>query len=512
MMADPDKPPALAPKGTVATLSLLAVASMVSGYFRELCLASILGAGRQADSYLAIMMIVRLACDIGPAAILSASVIPALSPLLGRPFAVRSHLLGLLLAATLAMSGFLVLGLHLAMPTLLAVLVPGFDGDARGMSQEMAWGLVWFIPLQSACVLLTLFLNAHGKFLAAAAAPVVSNAIFVLVLLVGRDSAPIPLMWSATLAGPGVSMILLGLAVRSLGTFGLAAQSETGKALRSLWTIAWPVLISMGLAGSTGLLMLCQLLLRREGSFAGEGAVAALAYAFRLYEIPVSLTANITATLALPSLSRLYANGSSDRLAEICRNIAEWGLLMLVPAAVLTAMEAPVLVDTLLAYGRFSAADAERTAAALTGFAPAILFEAGIVVFYRALYALHRPKWALSVSVAVLSSLVLIISAMPDPTIIGLALAFSCSMGAGLVLLMALLYRHLGGAILPFRGNGPALAGLLAISALAFVPLNYSPVLGGLIFVLAYVGGAFTLLPRHRAALLGLLRRRETPP
>lgn len=494
----------------MAALSFLTVASLVSGYFREFCLAATFGAGTQADAYLSVMTIVRIVCDIGPSAILLAGLVPVVSSLLDGPFPVRGHLLTVLLVATLVATGLLAAGLHFAMPGLLTILAPGFDAATREMGLAITDGLVWFLPLQSVSMLFALFLNAHGRFRAAAAAPLVSSGMFVAILTLGGSMDAASRLWAATLAGPGLTALLLGLRAWRLGPLTFAPSAAADRALRSFWEMVRPVLLSMGLVGSTGLLMLCQLLVRREGSFAGEGSVAALAYAFRVYEVPVSLTANIAATLALPSLSRLYAGGDTERLSGLCRGIAEWGLLLLVPVAVLTAMEAPFLVDILLAHGRFSPADAGRTAAALEGFAPAIVLEAGLVMFYRVLYAVHRPKSALAVSLVVIVSLVLGLALLPECGVASLTLAFCGSLAIGMAVLAAMLFRQMGGAVLPFHRNGAAVAGLLVACSMAGLPLGNYPMLGGGAFGLLYLVAFLVLLPDHRTALIKLLRRRSS--
>ncbi|MGE5477530.1 MAG: lipid II flippase MurJ [Bacteroidales bacterium] len=493
----------------MAALTGLTVASMVSGYLREMCLAAAFGAGALADAYLSVMTTIRLVCDCGPSAILLASVIPVVSSLLDRPARLRGHVLVVVLAVTLAVTCGMALALHFAMPALLTVLAPGFDAATRDTGLTLAALTVWFMPLQSASVLFSLFLNAHGRFRAAAAAPLVSNGVFVVVLTLAGERAA-DWLWIATLLGPGLTTVLLGLKAWRMGLFCFAPCPETRQALRALWETARPVLFSLGLAGSTGLVMICHLLVRRHGSLVGEGGVSALAYAFRLYEVPVSMTANIAATLVLPSLSRLHAAGSDTRLTEICRELAEWGLLLLVPVAAFTVLEASFLVDVLLAHGRFSAEDASRTAAALKRFAPAIVFESGIVVFYRVLYAVRRPKSALTVSLVIIGSLGGLLALLPAPEVTHPALAFSACFGLGMAVLAVILFRLLGPQVLPFhRGGGAAALLLLSACAAVCVLPAAPPLLAGLAFGLAYIAAFMAAMPRHRAALATLLFRRK---
>lgn len=111
----------------------------------------------------------------------------------------------------------------------------------------------------------------------------------------------------------------------------------------------------------------------------------------------------------------------------------------------------------LLAHGNFTSEDASQTAAALVGFAPAIVFEAGLVVFYRAFYAAHRTRAAMGVSLIVITTLGLLLTLIPIHTIQGLSLAFSTSLAIGMISVLVFLTYQTGCKIIPsppdFRTN-----------------------------------------------------------
>lgn len=495
-------------KKVVVPLLALSVASMFSSYFREIFFAAKFGTGFLADAYLSAFTIIRFVTDIVPCAVLLACVVPVVAGLLDRPLTVRRHLLSVLSLLTLAATGGLALLLDLAMPWLLTVAAPGFAETTRHTAITLADAMVWFLPLHSISFLFSLALNAHGRFRTAAAAPILSNGLFILVLALSGEQPGLGNLAFATLAGPGLTILLLGSNLARMGLLGFGASAEAEQALRSMWKIARPMLLTLGLGSSTGLLMICHLALRRQGSMAGEGSVAALAYAFRIYEVPVSLTANIAGTLLLPSLSALHGVASPQRLGDICRRLIEWGLLLLVPVVFVTMVDARLLVDIVLVRGRFSADAAVQTAEALRGFAPAILFEAGIVVFYRVLYAMRRPKTTLVTSLAVFCFLILTLMLIPPQQVGTLAQALSASFALGMLILAAVLYRQFGATVLPLLRPCLASAGAVAFGGAAWFALSVYPALGLLGFCVTYLTAGLLLLPSHRATLLGVLRHR----
>ena len=151
-------------KRVVVPLSVLTLVSMISSYFREIFIAAKFGTGFQADAYLSVATIVRFICDVGPCAVLLACVVPVVASLLEQPQSVRRHLVGVLTLISLGGTVLLALALYIAMPWLLSVAAPGFGVSARQASQELAVGLVWFLPLQTTSFLFSLILNAHGRF------------------------------------------------------------------------------------------------------------------------------------------------------------------------------------------------------------------------------------------------------------------------------------------------------------------------------------------------------------
>ncbi|WP_019647051.1 lipid II flippase MurJ [Novispirillum itersonii] len=487
---------------TVFTLYLLTLASMMSGYLREMSLATTFGAGSLTDSYLSVITIIRLVCDTIPSAMLLATIIPSVSSLLDRPERVRAHVLTVTVLTTAIMTLGLALLIWGCMPFLLPLLTPGFDPERLGIARSMTSAIVWFMPIHCTGMALTLFLNAHGRFRIAAATPLISNGVFILSLALTPDWDAVSRLWLATLSGPTLTVLLLGRQVIRQKLFYYAPSPEASVALRQIRITAWPVLFSLGLTSSIGLLMICQLMIRGYGSMMEGGTIAALSFAFRLYEVPVSMTANIAATLSLPILSRYYANGQQQDFTRVCRDLLEWGLLLLTPVAVFTALEAPSLVRILLAHGNFTSEDASQTAAALTGFAPAIVFEAGLVVFYRAFYAAHRTRAAMGVSLIVIATLGLLLTLIPIHTIQGLSLAFSTSLAIGMMSVLFLLTHQTGCKITPNLPSIITMIPLFFIAHIISILPERPPLVGGLGFMLLYSSAFLILFPKYRKSLI----------
>ncbi|HXF68551.1 MAG TPA: lipid II flippase MurJ [Thermoflexus sp.] len=133
------------------------------------------------------------------------------------------------------------------------------------------------------------------------------------------------------------------------------------------------------------------------------GAVAALAYGWRLMQVPQTLISTSLATVLLPTLSAHAARGDWEAL----RRDLGWALGI---AGALSALAGGVLwfggealVRGLLARGAFGEASVEAVGAALRMFAPGLLTYTLTELTARAFYARHdflRPLAAAAVGTA----------------------------------------------------------------------------------------------------------------
>jgi putative peptidoglycan lipid II flippase len=223
------------------------------------------------------------------------------------------------------------------------------------------------------------------------------------------------------------------------------------------------LLLSLGIGSTGGLLMASQLIIRSFAAAYGDGSIAALGYAFRLYEVPLSLIAGPAGTLVLPMVASLYAAGRFSEIGHVCQQIILWGLIVLFPAAFIAWGGADLIVHVLLRRGNFDADAAHITAEALRGFAPAVMTEAAFVVFFRVFYALRMPGRTVLAALITLASLVGLLLIIPNAAFISVPLCLSAAFTVTAFLLGCSLVSTLGWGALP---NGWQLVRWLASSAL----------------------------------------------
>lgn len=154
------------------------------------------------------------------------------------------------------------------------------------------------------------------------------------------------------------------------------ARSRSALDLR----FAGPVALAFGLISVQGIVD------RGIASRLGEGAVAALSYADRLFLLPVGF---VTSALAPAMLAVVIAHrneGGGGEGAAVVRTSRRLVALAL-PASFLLLAACPLVVDVVLGYGAFDTRSADLTVAALDGLAVGIAATSLALILYRTMQA-----------------------------------------------------------------------------------------------------------------------------
>ncbi|MEM1234459.1 MAG: murein biosynthesis integral membrane protein MurJ [Pseudomonadota bacterium] len=342
-----------------ATVGLWTMLSRILGFVRDIMIAAFLGAGPVAEAFVIAFALPNMFRRFFAEGAFNMAFVPLFSKKLeagddAEGFA-RDALTGLALLLII----FTTLALF-AMPWLVFAMASGFAGDARfelaTLYGRIAFPYILFISLAA---LASGVLNAAGYFVAAAAAPVLLNLLFVSALLLGDAAGWDPgltLSWAVSLAGIA-QLALVWTAAKRAGFRLTPRWPRMTPELKRLAIIAAPAALAGGVVQ-------VNLLVGRQVASYFEGAAAWLYYADRLYQLPLGVVGIAIGIVLLPDLSRRLQARDSDGGQQAFSRAGEMSLALTLPAAVALIVIPLPLVSVLFERGAFSAADAAPTALA----------------------------------------------------------------------------------------------------------------------------------------------------
>ncbi len=295
-------------------------------------------------------------------------------------------------------------------PILFRILTPGLSEEAKVLGTWLAQIMYPFIALVSVTALVMGMLNSKKVFFI----PAVASAFFNLGCIVGG-------VIFAWIIDPGFrhgqvsEKGLTGFAIGTLigGVLQLAVQLPAlhrvgfrfrfdfgckDPAVKEVLHLMWP---SMLAASGTQVAVLLNSIFASftEGR---ESALAWLANAQRLQQLPLGLFGVAVATVTLPMLSRLATEGMTPAFRSALAKGLRLVLFLTLPCAVGLSLLAKEIISVIFEHGKFTAYDVANTAAPLQAYAFGLIFYAAIKVLQPAFYTINRRFIPMMVSLGVI--------------------------------------------------------------------------------------------------------------
>ncbi|GBU17982.1 MULTISPECIES: murein biosynthesis integral membrane protein MurJ [Methylobacterium] len=454
--------------------------SRATGFARDVVMAAVLGAGPVADAFVVAYRLPNHFRAIFGEGAFNTAFVPAYARLSeagapGEAARFSDRIFTLMLVVQVAL---LAIALPL-MPLVVRALAPGFAEDPARLDLAVALTRITFPYLLfiTGVTLLSGILNAHRRFAAAAGAPVLLNLTMLAALSVAFlfPSAAHAAAWGVTVSG-FLQFGLVWWACRRIGADpGLARPAFSDAPMRRFFKVLGPAVI-----GSAGF-QVATFADTIIASLLPTGAVSALYYADRLYQLPFGVIAIATGTVLLPEMSRLLAAGDAAGAHAAQNRATGFSLALSAPFAIAFLTLSGPIVSTLFERGAFSAEDAARAASVLAAYGlalPAVVLVRSAVASFYARQDTTTPLYASLTAIAVNVGLKILLTGTYGVT--GLALATAASQWVNLAILVILALRR--GWTAPSRGLGITGIGVaLACAGLALVALYGWPLAKGFV-------------------------------
>ena len=372
--------------------------SRITGFARALAMGAALGATALGDTYQAANLVSNILFELLAGGVLSAVLVPTFvqrrddaDRLAGRVLGVAVVVLG-----TVAAVGMV------AAPAIMRALTAGVDEGRDARVELGAFLLLFVLPqlvLYGVGAVATALLQAHHRFVAAAAAPIAGNLVVIATMvayraqrdgatgLVDAGSSPAFLLGAGTLvavlAMTAIPVLALGRAGHRLRPRRPSAQGERSE-LRAL---AGKGVWAAGHVGSHQLLLVATIVLAARVA----GGVVACQIALTFFLLPHAVLANPVFTARFPRFDADADAGRLDALAaDVAAGLRSIALLVAPAAALLAALAEPGL--RLVRLGALDADGAELVAGVLAAQAAGLLGYSASFLLTRASYALDDVR------------------------------------------------------------------------------------------------------------------------
>ena len=400
----------------------LTALSRLTGFLREMAIGALMGAGPLADAYFVALRLPNQFRAIFGEGAFNSAYVPTYSRLLAAGGHERARLFASRVLSLLAASQVLLLALaYLFMPQFVEAIAPGFSADPHKFDLAVGMTRITF-PYLALITIATLHsgtLNAHGYFAVAAFAPVLLNLFVIAFLAIAFlfPNAGVAASWGVLVSGVAQLALLIGEA-RRRGILERFAWPEWDTDVRQFLRALGPAVI--GSAGQQIAILADTIL----ASGMPTGAVSAINYADRLYQLPLGVIGVAAGTVLLPEMTRRLASGDAEGAQRAQNRSIALSLALCAPFLVGFLLIPDELVRGAYLRGAFNAAAAQRSASVLAaygvGLVPMVLIRSAVATF-QARGDTRTPANCFYIGLAFNVALKLVLSGPLGPT--GLALA-----------------------------------------------------------------------------------------
>jgi len=439
---DADAPPqrgkGIAQAATIVSLGN--IASRVFGLIRDNRNSYYFGATGSMSAFEAASLVPKNIYELLVGGMVSAALVPVFSEYASKR---KSDELWEVLSVVLSLVVVTMCGLLLlaegAAALLSRTLVGGFSAELQGLTAVLIRIIAPAVIFFGVSGVLTAALYAQQVF----TYPAIGAAVFNLGAILGTQLLARRI---------GIASLTLGIV---LGAFLQMAVQVPGlrqakirfslnwrhPALRRIVTLYSPVVLSL-VVSQIGIVVD-----RNLASRVGEQAIAWMASATRLRELPLGLVSTAVSMAVLPALSRIdLQTGHSEFKATLGLGM-RLVLLLIIPATVGLYVLAEPVIALIFQHGQFTALDTQQAARALSGYLLGTPFAAADLLL---IFAFYSQKDTVTPVLAGIVCVLIFVTVAPTLAfglgwgMIGLVVANSVQLTCHALIMFAVLYRRIG--------------------------------------------------------------------
>lgn len=430
-----------------AVIGGLTLVSRLFGFLRDLVLAAALGAGPVADAFFAALRFPNLFRRLFAEGAFSQAFVPVYAKTLAAEGEeAADQLAAEALSVLLLLTGILSAVAIVFMSWINRALFAGYinDPETFALANLLTQLAMPYLVAMSAATLFSGVLNAHGRFFAAAAAPILFNLCQLGAVALFHETPEQAAM--AAIVAVSISGVLQALWVwagaRRSGMKTRLRLPRLTPGVKRLFVLAAPAAI----AG--GALQINVIVSQALASFE-SGAITYLNVADRLYQLPLGLIGVAVGVAMLPRLARLVQEKDEAGARGALDEAVALSMAFTLPAAAAILAIPVFIVDGLFARGAFTAEDASNVGLALIHYGWGVPAFVLAKIYAPAFFAREDTKApmrfaliSMALNIIIGASLFFLFRSVGMPGFPGLAMATSIAAWANVILMIGALVRR----------------------------------------------------------------------
>lgn len=362
--------------------------SRIFGYLREVVAAGYFGAGAEKSAFDVAFLVPSTFQILAAQAALSAALIPVFAGLLEQERRQEAWLVARTIFTLIVFGlGVLVVLCMIFAPAIMGLFAPGYRDEAEMMEMIVSMSRMLFptVLLLAVAGLVISVLNSFEHFTLPALAPIAWNLLIVLAMVLFAGDYGIYALAGGVVAGTVVQLLIILPALKGRGGRLGISLALGNPNVRRVGLLMLPVSLSLGLINLNGVIDV------QFASFLGVQGVAAMNYAFRLYQLPEAIFAITVGTVLFPTLSKLAVRDELESFRSTVSTGVRIIFFLLIPISAFIAVLHEPLVRLAYEHGRFTAQDTSLVSWTLLFFAFGSAFSGAGALLTRAFFSLRRP-------------------------------------------------------------------------------------------------------------------------
>ena len=430
---------------STAIVSSGIMASRILGFIRDILIANFFGTKVFAQAFVMAFTLPNALRQLVGEGAVNTVLVPVLTEYRAKEskaefFRFTNILLNLFLAALLCIT---LLGI-LAAPLLIRIIAPGFiiDHEKFYLTIELTKILFPYILLIGLTAYCIGVLHTFNHFVAPAFASVVWNATIICGILIFWRSLTVLHLVFAILAGGALQLLLQAYSLSRRGPFFNVREGFLHEGAKKVGRLLLPRMLG---AGVYQINIIVDRILASLQFIVGKGAVAALYYGNRLFQLPLALFGIAIATAALPMMSSLAVEKNIVKLKEAVSFSIRNMLFLSVPASVRLLLLSRPIIKVIFQRGEFTSYATDITSAVLFFYAIGLVAYGAVKILVVAFYSMQDTLTPVKVaSLTLVVNIVLNVILMVPLKAGGLALATSIAGFVNCGLLFVILKKRIG--------------------------------------------------------------------